>query len=86
MKHFEITISVRDARKAQDLINDQRGIREQLEQTATNVWSDYYDEEIFGEVEDEDYADECLMDFFDEVVSMLDDNGIEFETRVWNED
>ena len=41
MKHFEITISVRDARKAQDLINDQRGIREQLEQTATNVWSDY---------------------------------------------
>ena len=86
MKHFEITISIRDARKVQDLFTDNRGFRENLSQDASNVWSDYYDEETFGEIEDEDYADECLMDLLDELTSFLDDNNIEYEYRVWNED
>lgn len=86
MKHFEITISLRDARKAMDVINDNRGIRDNLDQASSNVWYDHYDSVTFGEIEDEDYVDECTMDMLDEVKSLLDDNGIEYEVRIYNED
>ena len=86
MKHFEITFSLRDAQRAQTIINDYRPFREQLSQASTNMWEDYYDEETFGEIQDEDYAGECLMDFLDEFKSWLDEYGLEYEVRVFNED
>lgn len=85
MKHFEITISLRDAARAQMLLNAERGLREGLTQTSTNTYEDYYDEGTFGELLDEEYSDECLMDYLDEFTSWLDDMGIEYEKEVWEE-
>lgn len=87
MKHFEITISVRDARAAQDLLNDCRGLRDFLSQEATNVWCDDYDENIGGlTAEEEDLCSESIMSICDDIKTILDEQGIEYDVRIWNEE
>ena len=87
MKHFEITISVRDAKKAQDLLNDCRGLREFLSQDASNAWSDDYDENIENlTAQEEDLISNGIMTVLENVEYILDEQGIEYETRIWNED
>ena len=87
MKHFEITIDVRDARAAQDLLNDCRGLRDFLSQEATNVWCDDYDENI-GDLtaEEEDLCSEGIMSICDDIKTILDEQGIEYDVRIWNEE
>lgn len=87
MKHFEITIDVRDARAAQDLLNDCRGLRDFLSQEATNVWCDDYDENI-GDLtaEEEDLCSESIMSIYDDIKTILEEQGIGFSSRIWNED
>ena len=87
MKHFEITISIRDARKAQVVLNDCRGLRDFISQDATNVWCDDYDENYDELCEaEQELLDSGTMDVLDEVKTILDEEGIEYEVRVWNED
>ena len=82
MKRFRFIISLRDARKAQDLLNDERGLREHLDQVSTNVWeSEEYDEDEWGEIQSEEYADECLEDWHDEIASFFNDHNIEFTSE-----
>ena len=87
MKHFEITIDVRDARAAQDLLNDCRGLRDFLSQEATNVWCDDYDENIGGlTAEEENLCSESIMSIYDDIKTILEEQGIGFCSRIWNED
>lgn len=81
MIHFEITVSVRDARKANDVINYDRYLNNNLEQTSTNVWED-----LRKDVDDEEIADEKTLMFLDSLTEILYAMGIEFEKRVYNED
>ena len=81
MIHFEITISLRDARKANDVINYDRYLNNNLEQTSTNVWED-----LRKDVDDEEEADEKTLMLLDSLTEILYAMGIEYEKRVYNED
>ena len=81
MIHFEITISLRDARKANDVINYDRYLNNNLEQTSTNVWED-----LRKDVDDEEEADEKALMLLDSLTEILYAMGIEYEKRVYNED
>jgi hypothetical protein len=81
MKHFQVTISLRDAAKAQNVINCINHLRKNLDQTSTNVWED-----LRKDYEDEDIADEYTLMLLDDFMGVLDGHGIEFEKRVYNED
>lgn len=81
MIHFEITVSVRDARKANDVINYDRYLNNNLEQSSTNVWED-----LRKDVEDEETADEKTLMLLDNLMEVFYALGIEFEKRVYNED
>ena len=81
MIHFEITVSVRDARKANDVINYDRYLNNNLEQSSTNVWED-----LRKDVEDEEIADEKTLMLLDNLMEVFYALGIEFEKRVYNED
>ena len=81
MIHFEITVSVRDARKANDVINYDHYLNNNLEQSSTNVWED-----IRKDVEDEEIADEKTLMLLDNLMEVFYALGIEFEKRVYNED
>ncbi len=81
MLHFEITISVRDARKAQDVINYDRYLNSHLEQSSTNVWED-----LRSDIDDEDVANEKTLMLLDNLLGVFYSLGIEFEKRVYNED
>ena len=81
MLHFEITVSVRDARKAQDVISYDRYLNNHLEQSSTNVWED-----LRSDIDDEDVANEKTLMLLDNLLGVFYSLGIEFEKRVYNED
>lgn len=71
MTYFTITISLRDAQRAQILISDNRYLNDLIEQTSTNVW-----ESINNEFMDEEQVEEIL----DDIELMLDCQEIEYDT------
>lgn len=81
MLHFEITVSLRDARKATDIINYDRYLNNHLEQSSTNVWED-----LRSDIDDEDVANEKTLMLLDNLLGVFYSLGIEFEKRVYNED
>ena len=83
MKRFRFTISLRDAKRAQDLLMDELG--QHLDHTYTFVWeSEEYDEDEWGEIQSEEYADECLEDWHDEIASFFDEHNIEYTSEYFN--
>lgn len=71
MTRFTITISLRDAQRAQVLISDNRYLEDVIEQTSTNVW-----ESVYNEFMDEEQVEEIL----DDIELMLDCQEIEYDT------
>lgn len=71
MTRFTITISLRDAQRAQVLISDNRYLNDLIDQTSTNVW-----ESINNEFMDEEQVEEIL----DDIELMLDCQDIEYDT------
>lgn len=79
MKTYTITIAMKDAQKAQDVFNFETGIGSGLTQIYKNIWETWYDEETFGPIQDDEYADECTLDYLEEVKEVLKEQHIGFE-------
>lgn len=78
MRNFEIEISLRDAQRANTLINDNRGICEMLDQTSTNTWELKQVDEDFDPSFSEEYTEERVEEILDEVKDLLDSASIEY--------
>ncbi len=78
MRQFTIEVSVRDAQRANTLINDNRGIREMLDQTSTNTWELKQVEEDCDPSLSEEYMEERVEEMLNEVKDLLDSASIEY--------
>ena len=76
MRKFTIEVSLKDAKKAQDLFFNERGLSEYLDHPYTNVWESQEDTD--PNFSDE-WMTEVLQEWLDEIKGALDAAGIEYE-------
>ncbi len=77
MRQFTIEVSARDAKRANEIFRDERGLSEYLIQTSSNVWesASFENEEDLSE----EYISERIEEWLDGIKDVFDSVGIEYE-------
>lgn len=76
MRQFTIEVSVKDAKRANEIFRDERGLSEYLIQTSSNVWESGSCENEEGL--SEEYISEMTEEWLDGIKEVFDSVGIEY--------